>query len=125
MSLEALHQLIIKDTGGELTITILITPATIMFRFSVHTRLDGWQSPAASAATNDSSTNKARDHAYSNEEIMADLTALMETHVIPTFRRQGWDIRTPAMLYYPCCWRRNISFQISRLRIFIVGSALS
>jgi pimeloyl-ACP methyl ester carboxylesterase len=84
--LEALHQLIIKDTGGELTYdydTNNPSDHNVSIQCLLPDLMGCGQSPAASAATNDSSTNKSKDHAYSNEEIMADLTALMETHVDP------------------------------------------
>jgi hypothetical protein len=81
MSLEALHQLIIKDTGSELTFDYdTNNPSDHNVSIQSVARLDGCgQSPAASGCYQ-RLFNEQGDHAYSNEEIMADLTALMETH---------------------------------------------
>jgi pimeloyl-ACP methyl ester carboxylesterase len=87
--LESLHQLIIEDTGGELTFDYDVNNPASDHNVSIQCLLPDLmgcgQSPPA-ATVNDApgdNKNSNKDNAYSNEEIMADLTALMETHVDP------------------------------------------
>jgi pimeloyl-ACP methyl ester carboxylesterase len=84
--LEALHQLILADTGSELTYdydTNNESAHNVSMQCLLPDLLGCGQSPPAAADSLSKNKDKNMDNAYSNEAIMADLTALMETHVDP------------------------------------------
>jgi pimeloyl-ACP methyl ester carboxylesterase len=85
--LEALHQIIIGDTGGLTSTSDYDTNnnSSSDHKVSIQCLLPDLVGCGQSPPATDSSLNKNKDmdSAYSNEEIMADLTALMETHVDP------------------------------------------